>query len=245
MVGSRRRVTTGSQQSVPYHQGHGTVEHVSQPTPRHANPAVSHVEQDMHDLREEFGKLRTLLTESFTQTPAQRDALIESAAIAREAREAEASQIGFFHSKTWKIGKWAGGILAGSAATIFAAGVTYAQFQGGNATKGDVNGAVEKAVAIHNADFGQLSKEVAINTKDLGEVKNGVGTLLNRATAENDVAEKARIVEAYRREYELDFAEYTAQKAAGRRGKRPTKRPELIQAELDLAKAQDILQSVR
>lgn len=240
-------MTTGPHRGVPYHvhAGHTPVPVDRIHTPVRPMPVqasgMSSSDATLGDLTRAVERL-TLLTESFTQTPEQ------AVALRAGVKEGPRSKVpkAFNETKTWKGIKWAFGILVGGSAAIFAFGVTVNQYVGGNATKDDLSGSVEKAIGIHERDFGALSKEVGQNSKDITGVKVGVDTLVEQASAESDVNEAKRKLNAYQEEYDLEFAEYAAEKASGnRRIKRPKKRAEMIQAELDLESAQKRLESIR
>lgn len=245
-------MTTGPHRGVPYHvhPGHTPVPVDRIHTSVRGIPAQKQgsgmSDASLADLTRAVERL-TLLTESFSQTPEQMAALRAAASQQRiPTGPQEETPKPFFQTKTGKAMKWAAGILVGGATAIFAFGATVNQFVGDNATKVDLSSAVQKAIEIHERDFGMISKTVGQNSKDISEVKTGVSTLVDQAAAENDVAEAQRILDAYQEEYDLDFAEYAAEKASGnRRIKRPKKRPEMIQAELDLESAQKRLESIQ
>ena len=138
-------------------------------------------------------------------------------------------------SKVWK----ALGVLAAIVAVIFGAGVAYQQFLGGNATKADIVDHMEK-------DLVPVKVQVEQNTKAITGVQEGVTTLLNRGEAEAKVEEAQQVLDIYRQEHEDRIAEWAAAKAAGRtRRPRPQKRPELINAEVEVQKAQKKLLQVK
>jgi PAS domain S-box-containing protein len=135
----------------------------------------------------------------------------------------------------WAIGAF--GAIGAIFGAVFGAGQIWARTLDNNATKDDLVVHTEK-------DLAPVVERVNLNTEEIGEVKNGVGTLVERGEKEAQVVKARRAVDKYQAEYEVKLSEYTAAKARGRNPKRPTKEPEHIAAELALEDAEDALGEV-
>lgn len=167
-----------------------------------------------------------------TLTPEQQAKLQQSSEF-RTAIDKYEKNLGPWH-KAWKAIAVVGGIVA----AIFGAGAAYQQFLGGNATKQDI--------AEHTAnDLGPVKRKVEENTTAIQGVQVGVDKLNERGAAESKVKEAQRVVDKWRQEHDENIAEWVADKAAGRRRKKPEKRPELVAAELALETAQKELLKVQ
>lgn len=137
--------------------------------------------------------------------------------------------------------KWLLGFIAatgGVVAALFGAGVTYQKAIGNNATKDDI-------AAHKEADLKPLEEKVNGNTAEIGTVKTGVTTLVNRSEAEAKVESAQRVVDKWQKERDEQIQEWAAEKAAGRRRKKPEKRKELVDAELALEDARTELLKVK
>lgn len=130
------------------------------------------------------------------------------------------------------------GFVLGGVGIIFAAGVGYQQFLGGNATKADITEHAE-------IELVPVRVQVRKNTKSITGVQGGVDTLLRRGEAEAEVEEAQQVAEVYRQEYDELITEWAASKAAGKKRAKPSKRKELIEAELAVRKAQKKLLKVQ
>lgn len=179
-------------------------------------------------LRQMQGSMNTLIS---ALTPEQRVKLQQGAEF-RTAIDNYEKTLKPWH-KAWKAIAVVGGIVA----AIFGAGAAYQQFLGGNATKDDI--------AAHKTnDLEPVKEEVKKNTEAINGVKVGVDRLNRRGEAEAKVKDAQRVVDKWRREHDENIAEWVADKAAGRRRKKPEKRPELVEAELALENAQKELMKV-
>ncbi len=175
------------------------------------------------------GTMNTLMT---VLTPEQQ-AKLQQGSEFRAAIDSYEKTLKPWH-KAWK----AIAVVSGIIAAIFGAGAAYQQFLGGNATKSDI----EK----HSTnELGPVKEQVKKNTETINGVKSGVELLNRRGQAEAKVEEAQRRVDVYRQEHEEKIAEWAALKAAGKRTKKPQKRPELVDAELALENAQKELLKVK
>ena len=123
--------------------------------------------------------------------------------------------------KIWKVL----GVIAGVVVVVFGAGVGYQKAIGDNATKHDIKQHVE-------TDLVPVQTEVKALKEQMEPVKTGVSTLVLAHEQEQKVKRVRRLVERHDHQYGELLQEYTADKAAGRRGgQRPSKTPEHIKLE--------------
>ena len=141
-------------------------------------------------------------------------------------------------SRAWKIVKWGGGILLGSTVAIFGAGVAWNQTVANNATKADIEDHTTTELA-------PVKVQVEKNTTTISGVKVGVDSLVNLGRAEAVVDEAQQVAEEYRQEHREKITEWAASKAAGHRVKKPERRKELVDAELEVRRAQKDLLKVK
>ena len=83
------------------------------------------------------------------------------------------------------------------------------------------------------------------NTTGISGVKGGVDSLVKRGKAEAVVEDAQQVVEEYRQEHREKITEWAASKAAGHRVKKPERRKELVDAELEVRRAQKDLLKVK
>jgi hypothetical protein len=126
--------------------------------------------------------------------------------------------------KIWKVL----GVIGGIVVVVFGAGVGYQQAIGDNATKADIKQHTEE-------DLVPVKVEIKAFKEEMAPVKTGVNTLVQAHEQEQKVKKVRRLVERHDHQYGELLQEYTADKAAGRRGgQRPQKTPEHLELEDDL-----------
>ncbi len=119
----------------------------------------------------------------------------------------------------WKVLAWAGGIVG----AVFAAGIGYQQFMGGNATKGDVAELIEVHEAVpHGGTQTQIDK---VNER-LEPIEKGVNTLLSDNDERQKREKEQQLLDHYRAEYE---------ECLGRRRGSCRKQPDHIKLEAEIA----------
>lgn len=128
--------------------------------------------------------------------------------------------------------------LAAAAAFVFGVGVSYQQFMGGNATKGDIEDGIKEHT---ETELEPVREDVTQIKQDMEPVKKGVEALVEAQDDERTLKRLKHRLERHDKEYQEALQEYTADKAAGRRARRPRKTEAHIALEAEVKEAEDKL----